>query len=67
MIVLLWRLVNSPFGRVLQAIRQNEARTAFLGYNVVLFNGPRFTLSCAVSPASPARCSRWRRAAPSSR
>jgi len=48
-VIALWRLVNSPFGRVVQAIRQNEARTAFLGYHVVLFKGLAFTLSCAVS------------------
>ncbi len=48
-VIALWRLVNSPFGKVVQAIRQNEARTAFLGYNVVLFKGAAFTLSCAVS------------------
>ena len=28
----LLRIVNSPFGRVLQAIRQNEIRVTFLGY-----------------------------------
>jgi branched-chain amino acid transport system permease protein len=48
-VVALWRLVNSPFGRVIQAIRQNEARTAFLGYNVVLYKAAAFVLSCAVS------------------
>jgi ABC-type branched-subunit amino acid transport system ATPase component/ABC-type branched-subunit amino acid transport system permease subunit len=28
------RLVNAPFGRVLQAIRDNEERTRFVGYDV---------------------------------
>jgi branched-chain amino acid transport system permease protein len=48
-VLLLWRVVNSPFGKVIQAIKQNEARTAFLGYNVVLFKAATFTLSCAVA------------------
>ncbi len=47
--VLLWRLVNSPFGRVLQAIKQNEERVAFLGYNVWLYKWLSFALSCAVA------------------
>ena len=31
---LLWRIAHSPFGRVLQAIRDNELRASSLGYNV---------------------------------
>ena len=30
-VVALWRLVNSPYGKVLKAIKQNEQRVAFLG------------------------------------
>ena len=45
----MWRLVNSPFGQVIQAIRQNDSRIAFLGYNVYLYKWIVFTLSCAVS------------------
>lgn len=48
-VILLWRVVNSPFGKVVQAIKQNEARTSFLGYNVVLYKGLVFALSCAVA------------------
>src|SRR5690606_7387465 len=33
--LLMLRLVNSPFGRVLQAIRENELRAEALGYNVL--------------------------------
>ncbi len=47
--VFLWRVIHSPFGKVLQAIRQNETRTAFLGYNVFLYKWASFTLSCAVA------------------
>jgi branched-chain amino acid transport system permease protein len=48
-VLLLWRLVNSPFGKVVQAIKQNEARMAFLGYHVALHKAVAFILSCAVS------------------
>ncbi len=48
-VVALWRLVNSPYGKVLKAMKQNEARVAFLGYNVVLYKWSVFTLSCAVA------------------
>jgi len=35
--LLLLRVVNSPFGRVLQAIRENEFRAEALGYRVVAY------------------------------
>jgi len=41
----LWRVVNSPFGRILQAIRQNEMRAAFIGYEVWRFKLMAFVLS----------------------
>jgi branched-chain amino acid transport system permease protein len=47
--VLLWRVVNSPFGRILQAIRQNETRAAFVGYDVWRFKWAVFTLSGSVA------------------
>jgi branched-chain amino acid transport system permease protein len=47
--VLLWRLVHSPFGKILTAIKQNESRMAFLGYNVFVYKWAVFTLSCAVA------------------
>ena len=34
---MLLRIVNSPFGRVLQAVRENEFRTEALGYRVVAY------------------------------
>ena len=49
LIVLLWRLVHSPFGKVLQAIRQNEVRARFVGYNVWLFKWAVFSLSAAIA------------------
>jgi branched-chain amino acid transport system permease protein len=48
-VVLLWRLVHSPFGRVLSAIRQNETRARFVGYNVWLYKWLAFTLSALVA------------------
>ncbi len=35
--LVLLRVVNSPFGRVLQAIRENEFRAEALGYRVVVY------------------------------
>jgi branched-chain amino acid transport system permease protein len=35
--LLLLRLVNSPFGRVLQAIRENEMRTEAIGFRVLTY------------------------------
>ncbi len=43
--VFTWRAVNSPFGRILQAIRQNETRASFIGYEVWWFKWVAFTLS----------------------
>ncbi|GAB4168160.1 MAG: branched-chain amino acid ABC transporter permease [Thalassobaculales bacterium] len=48
-VLLAWRLVNSPFGRVLQAIRQNEMRAAFAGYDVWRFKWAAFVLSAALA------------------
>ena len=45
----LWRLVHSPFGRVLAAIKQNETRARFVGYNVWLYKWLAFTLSALVA------------------
>jgi branched-chain amino acid transport system permease protein len=45
----LWRLVNSPYGRVIAAIRQSETRAAHLGYHVWLYKVSIFSLSAAIS------------------
>jgi branched-chain amino acid transport system permease protein len=45
----LWRLVHSPFGRILTAIKQNEMRAAFVGHDVWLYKWIAFTLSAAVA------------------
>jgi len=48
-VFLLWRLVHSPFGRVLVAIKQNETRARFIGYNVWAYKWIAFTLSTLVA------------------
>ncbi len=44
-IYLLWRIAHSPFGRVLQAIRENEQRARCLGYNTHRYKLVAFVLS----------------------
>ena len=41
----LLRIVNSPFGRVLQAIRENEFRAEAIGYKVVVYRTASSVLS----------------------
>lgn len=48
-LVFLWRLVHSPYGRVLRAIKQNEMRATFVGYNVWLYKWSAFVLSASLS------------------
>lgn len=45
LLLALLRIVNSPFGRVLQAIRENEFRAEAIGYRVVVYR----TLSSVLS------------------
>ncbi|CAM5791155.1 MAG: branched-chain amino acid ABC transporter permease [Burkholderiales bacterium] len=45
LVLALLRIVNSPFGRVLQAIRENEFRAEAIGYRVVVYR----TLSSVLS------------------
>jgi ABC-type branched-subunit amino acid transport system ATPase component/ABC-type branched-subunit amino acid transport system permease subunit len=48
-IYVLWRVVHSPFGRVLEAIRENEVRASFVGYDVTRYKLTAFVVSCALS------------------
>ena len=43
------RIVHSPFGQVLKAIRENEARAISLGYNVARYKLLAFVLSTALA------------------
>jgi branched-chain amino acid transport system permease protein len=47
--LLLWRLVHSPFGRVLKAIKQNETRARFVGYDVWSYKAAALVVSAALS------------------
>jgi branched-chain amino acid transport system permease protein len=46
---IVWRTVHSPFGQVLKAIRENEARTTSLGYDVDRFKLLAFVLSAMLA------------------
>lgn len=46
---LCYRVVNSPFGEVLIAIRENETRTQSFGYNTAKYKTLVFTLSGALA------------------
>jgi branched-chain amino acid transport system permease protein len=47
--IFLWRLIHSPWGRVLRAVKQNETRAAFIGHNVWLAKWSAFVVSCAIA------------------
>ena len=44
-----YRTVNSPFGEILKAIRENEPRAISLGYRVPLYKLAAFVLSAALA------------------
>lgn len=46
---LVWRTVNSPFGQVLKAIRENEPRATSLGYDVNRYKLLAFVISAALA------------------
>jgi branched-chain amino acid transport system permease protein len=45
----IFRVIHSPFGQVLKAIRENEPRTLSLGYDVDRYKLLAFVLSAALS------------------
>lgn len=45
----IWRTINSPFGQILKAIRENEPRAVSLGYRVDHFKLVAFTISAALA------------------
>jgi branched-chain amino acid transport system permease protein len=47
--LVLWRLAFSPLGRILMAIRQNEARATFVGYDVTRYKWLAFVLSAIIA------------------
>ncbi len=46
---IIWRTVNSPFGQVLKAIRENEPRAISLGYDVNHYKLLAFVLSAGLA------------------
>ncbi len=57
--LLLLRVVNSPFGRVLQAIRENPFRAEALGYRIVYHRTLATCLSAAVATLAGALSAIW--------
>ncbi len=47
--LLIYRIIHSPFGQVLKAIRENEARAISLGYRTERFKLAAFVLSAALA------------------
>ncbi|MGH6630429.1 MAG: branched-chain amino acid ABC transporter permease, partial [Burkholderiales bacterium] len=45
----MWRVVHSPLGSVLKAIRENETRARFVGYPVASFKLAAFVISATVT------------------
>lgn len=48
-VLAIWRIVNSPFGMVLKAIRENENRAISLGYSVARYKLAAFVMSAALT------------------
>jgi branched-chain amino acid transport system permease protein len=57
----LLRIVNSPFGRVLQAIRENEFRAEAIGYRVVVYRTISSILSALFACVAGAMLAIWLR------
>jgi branched-chain amino acid transport system permease protein len=55
------RIVNSPFGRVLQAIRENEFRAEAIGYRVVVYRTLSSILSALFACLAGAMLALWLR------
>jgi branched-chain amino acid transport system permease protein len=59
--LVLLRIVNSPFGRVLQAIRENEFRAEALGYRVVVYRTLSTVLGALFATCAGALLAIWLR------
>jgi branched-chain amino acid transport system permease protein len=59
--LLLLRIVNSPFGRVLQAIRENEFRAEALGYRTVVYRTIATCIAAAMAAMAGAAMALWLR------
>jgi branched-chain amino acid transport system permease protein len=61
LVLAMLRIVNSPFGRVLQAIRENEFRAEAIGYRVVVFRTVSSILSALFATLAGAMLALWLR------
>jgi len=61
LLLALLRIVNSPFGRVLQAIRENEFRAEAIGYRVVVYRTLSSVLSALFACLAGAMLALWLR------
>jgi branched-chain amino acid transport system permease protein len=61
LVLAMLRIVNSPFGRVLQAIRENEFRAEAIGYRVVVYRTTASVLSALFATLAGAMLSIWLR------
>jgi branched-chain amino acid transport system permease protein len=59
--LMLLRIVNSPFGRVLQAIRENDFRAEALGYRVVVYRTLSNVLAAVFATFAGALLALWLR------
>ena len=48
-VLLIWRIVHSPFGQVLKAIRENEPRALSLGYDTDRYKLVAYILSGTIA------------------
>lgn len=60
-LLVLLRIVNSPFGRVLQAVRENEFRAEALGYRVVAYRTAASVIGALGATLSGALLALWLR------
>ena len=61
MFLCMLRIVNSPFGRVLQAIRENEFRAEAIGYRVVVYRTISSVLSALFASIAGTMLALWLR------
>ena len=61
LVLLLLRIVNSPFGRVLQAIRENEFRAEAIGYRTVVYRTLSNVLAALFASSAGALLAIWLR------
>ena len=61
LVLLLLRIVNSPFGRVLQAIRENDFRAEAIGYRTVVYRTVSNVIAALFATVAGAMMALWLR------